>query len=136
MKKIILLGVAILGIFNFAIITNVFANDEIETSKTHNTSKISIKEIEQSLEQLSDRGMLIRKIKITSNFCFIGQKLVNGFFPSNCLVILIVRDNNFVIPKGNTEILENDMLYLILEEQALEKINDMFIRVAEETTEN
>lgn len=46
-----------------------------------------------------------------------GDCLMDIPLPDNTLVVMIKRDNNFLIPKGKTRLFENDKLLVISENE-------------------
>jgi amino acid transporter/Trk K+ transport system NAD-binding subunit len=58
---------------------------------------------------------------------------VNGDFirdieiPKGCLIAAIMRDNNFVVPRGNTSIEVDDRVIFIGPDSALKKAHDIFV---------
>ena len=48
--------------------------------------------------------------------------------PEECVIAAIIRDNKFVVPRGDTVIEENDQVYFIGPAAAIRDACDMFIR--------
>lgn len=56
-----------------------------------------------------------------------GKKVRNIDLPIGSLIISIIREGHAVIPKGNTEILENDILLILAESDKIaNKLKDIF----------
>ena len=68
---------------------------------------------------------IISEIKVTDKLLAMGDCLMDIPLPDNTLVVMIKRDNNFLIPKGKTRLLENDKLLVISEnEEELKLVYD------------
>jgi len=56
-----------------------------------------------------------------------GKKIRNIDLPMGSLIISIIREDHAIIPKGNTEILENDILLILAESDKIaNKLKDIF----------
>ncbi len=56
-----------------------------------------------------------------------GKKIRNIDLPIGSLIISIIREDHAIIPKGNTEILENDILLILAESDKIaNKLKDIF----------
>jgi trk system potassium uptake protein TrkA len=56
-----------------------------------------------------------------------GKKIKDIDLPEGSLIISIIREESAVVPKGNSEILENDILLILAEnEKILERLKDIF----------
>ncbi len=56
-----------------------------------------------------------------------GKKLEELDMPDGCLVVSVVRDDNVLIPRGKTRIEENDLLYVLVEnDSVLKKVREIF----------
>jgi trk system potassium uptake protein TrkA len=101
---------------------NHIVNPEIEASRA----------IVQAIERgaVSDvvffeKSMLqMRSLTVSGNSTFDNKSVeeIKGLFPDNFLVAVILRENHFLIPKGNTVVRENDKIYLIATEESFENI--------------
>jgi len=60
---------------------------------------------------------IISELEITEQMLINGNKMMDLSLPLNTLVVLIKRDNNFFIPKGNTLLEVNDKLMVITDNQ-------------------
>jgi trk system potassium uptake protein TrkA len=68
-----------------------------------------------------------------------GKKVKDIDLPAGSLIISIIREDSAVIPKGNSEIMEDDILLILAEtEKILEKLKDIFgeLKKARRTKEN
>lgn len=81
-----------------------------------------------SLEFLStgkSRSEIIR-IPITDSSKVIGKEIHTLDLPENMLITAIIRDDDIVTPKGNTEIRMGDLLYLIVPRKRKQLLKDIF----------
>ncbi len=68
---------------------------------------------------------IISEITVTDNLLSMGDCLMDIPLPDNTLVVMVKRDNNFLIPKGKTRLYENDKLLVITEdEEELKRVYD------------
>jgi trk system potassium uptake protein TrkA len=58
----------------------------------------------------------------SSPFCNKSIEEIKNFVPDHFLVAVILRENHFLIPKGDTVVRENDKIYLIATEESFERI--------------
>lgn len=62
----------------------------------------------EGLTELPD--VSLKEITITADHRWCGKKLSHDQISNNALVIMVKRDNEIVIPNGNTTLLENDVV--------------------------
>lgn len=56
-----------------------------------------------------------------------GKKIKDINLPAASLIISVIRENHAIVPKGNTQILENDILLILAEsEKVANKLKDIF----------
>ncbi|SDH83052.1 potassium/proton antiporter, CPA1 family [Alteribacillus persepolensis] len=67
----------------------------------------------------------IIEFKTDENTPIVGQKLQDIEFPDSVLVSAIVRDENLVTPYGETEIKEDDFLYILVSRKEKNKLRKM-----------
>ena len=66
-------------------------------------------------------------LKNTSSEEFIGKKLMDVRLPPEVLVVIVDRDNTAFAPKGNTLLLENDILTIIGETSSINLLYDRYV---------
>jgi len=64
----------------------------------------------------------MREIQIAKNSPFAGRSIVDLHLPTELLVILISRNEEFLIPNGGTELKENDRMLILSNETDYEKV--------------
>jgi trk system potassium uptake protein TrkA len=72
-----------------------------------------------------EKSMLqMRSLTVSANSMFDNRSVeeIKGLVADNFLVAVILRENHFLIPKGDTVVRENDKLYLIAAEDSFENI--------------
>lgn len=57
------------------------------------------------------------ELVVAENFLSNGKKLMDTPMPENTLVVMVKRDGRYFIPKGNTELMVNDILLLITDNE-------------------
>ena len=57
----------------------------------------------------------------------INKEIKDLGFPDDCLVALLRRDKQTIIPKGRTQVREGDRLTIIGEKEGLNKIQNMYM---------
>jgi trk system potassium uptake protein TrkA len=75
-----------------------------------------------------ERGSLqMRKVIINPGSELINRSIreIRQGFPREFLVVAIIRDDDYIIPSGNTQIQENDNLYILTTQQAFDRIFEM-----------
>ncbi len=60
-----------------------------------------------------DIKSIVTEIEINSTTLSKGNKVMELEIPEETLVVMINRDNNYFIPKGNTILMEKDKLLII-----------------------
>lgn len=105
---------------------NHIINPEIEAAK----------EIAKSVEHGAMSNIMLfdntdfqmRNLTIHTGSSLIGQTLhqVNEAIDATFLVPILLRDDNHLIPTGNTVFIENDLLYIIAAEEGFNTIFDFF----------
>lgn len=60
---------------------------------------------------------VMEEIPIREGCPAIGQQIVDLHFPSNAIIAMIQRDNNYLIPKGSTYIEPNDRLIVLTDDR-------------------
>ena len=105
---------------------NHIINPEIEAAK----------EIAKSVEHgamsnimlFDNTDLQMRNLTITAGSSLISQTLhqVNEAINATFLVPILLRDDNHLIPNGNTVFLENDLLYIIATDEDFNTIFDFF----------
>ena len=72
-----------------------------------------------------EKSMLqMRSLTVSGNSMFDNKSVeeIKGLVPDNFLVAVILRENHFLIPRGDTVVRENDKIYLIATEESFENI--------------
>jgi trk system potassium uptake protein TrkA len=101
---------------------NHIVNPEIEASRA------IVRAIERGAVSdvvFFEKSMLqMRSLTVSGNSIFDNRTVeeIKGLVPDNFLVAVILRENHFLIPKGDTVVQENDKLYLIATEESFENI--------------
>lgn len=97
-------------------------NPEIEASKVI-TRSIEHGAISDILFFEKTRFQM-RNITITDNSIFNNKALreIKQNLPIDFLIAFILRDNNYIIPSGDTVVQENDNLYIVATQENLEKL--------------
>ncbi len=101
-------------------------NSEIETAKA----------VVQSIEhgamsnvmQFADVNLQMRNLTVTEDSPLVNQSLIElrSNIDADFLVPIIIRDDSYVIPSGETQIKENDLLYLLASRQDFDRIFQVF----------
>lgn len=70
-----------------------------------------------------DVKSIIREIELPPNNPAIGKRIVDLDFPKRAIIAMLKRNNQFITPKGATNLEENDVLIVLCEnEQALKDV--------------
>ncbi|MFA7573299.1 MAG: TrkA C-terminal domain-containing protein [Lutispora sp.] len=89
----------------------------------HKDKKASSYAIE--LISLENPDFEIVEYEVCKDSIVAGKTLSNISFPKDCLVSAIVRNNSIITPRGDTMLLEDDLLFLLVklgDKEVLRKI--------------
>ncbi len=75
-----------------------------------------------NFENTGDEHNQTAEFEVPAGSPFAGKRLVELKLPESALVLLIRRGNNFVVPRGATQVQERDALMLIASEKDLDEI--------------
>ena len=101
---------------------NHIVNPEIEASRA------IIRAIERGAVSeivfFEKSNLQMRSLTVSGSYLFNNKSIeeIKGLFREKFLVAVILRENHFLIPKGDTIVRENDKIYLIATEESLEHI--------------
>ncbi|WMJ22994.1 TrkA family potassium uptake protein [Paludicola sp. MB14-C6] len=85
--------------------------------------------IEKYFKKLNN-NYLVRELQVSKKSEFINKKLWELNLPDSCNMISIFRNNEIIIPQGNTQILQGDRILLLATPEALDYLPKMKISVA------
>lgn len=57
----------------------------------------------------------------------VGKEVIELKFPKNILVVLITRDGQYIVPSGETEILANDKILMLVHKDAMNEVEPLLI---------
>lgn len=60
----------------------------------------------------------LQEIEIPENSIAVGKRIVDLKIPNGAIIAMITRDNNFITPKGNTVLEQNDILLILSEDRS------------------
>ncbi|MBN1767651.1 MAG: amino acid permease [Prolixibacteraceae bacterium] len=75
----------------------------------------------------NERYISVQLSENTVQFEMVGKKLMEITFPSEVLVAIIERDGQAITPKGNTELMKNDILTIIGEPKSISQLIKKYI---------
>lgn len=75
----------------------------------------------------NERYISVQLSENTVQFEMVGKKLMEITFPAEVLVAIIERDGLAITPKGNTELMENDILTIIGEPKSISQLIKKYI---------
>ncbi len=111
---------------------NYIINPEIEAAK----------EIAKSVEHgamsnimlFNNTDLQMRNLTVPAESTLIGQTLhqINQAIDATFLVPILLREDNYLIPSGNTIFVENDLLYIIAAEESFNTIYNFFDKIKQE----
>jgi cell volume regulation protein A len=78
----------------------------------------------------------LTEIIVPKSSHIIDKQIINLNLPEKTLIVLISRDKKFVIPRGDTKILENDILLVLSQKEHIEKTKNIFQRLIDESQTN
>jgi len=74
----------------------------------------------------NDSDSDLTEIVVPKNSHVIGKQIIDLDLPEKTLIVLISRDDQFVIPKGDTKILPDDVLLFLSNKENITKTKDIF----------
>ena len=80
----------------------------------------------QDIELTSDGALTIFEVHKGANAC--GQKIMDLDIPEEVLVVLVERDNAYIIPRGDMAIRDGDRLHILLYPDMFTKVSKIFSR--------
>lgn len=94
-----------------------FIDNWLNASDEHELKKLLLKD---------ERFLTIDVMPGAKNASLIGKKVSELNFPAECLIALLYRDNDIIIPRGGTEIQAGDRLTVIGESEDIEALRQRF----------
>jgi cell volume regulation protein A len=84
----------------------------------------STRTLPQDIELTSDGALTIFEVRAGASAC--GQKIMDLDIPEEVLIVLIERDQAYIIPRGDMTILEGDRLHVLLYPDMYSKVDKIF----------
>jgi amino acid transporter/K+/H+ antiporter YhaU regulatory subunit KhtT len=81
-------------------------------------------EIESGVASLID-------MEVPKNAKVVGQVIQDIDIPDQCVVAALIRDDNFVVPRGRTEILEGDHVVFVGPSEAIQTAHNIFSTISD-----
>ncbi len=82
------------------------------------------RKLPQDIELTSDGALNIFEVKCGAGAC--GQKIMDLDIPEEVLIVLIERDNAYIIPRGDMTILDGDRLHVLLYPDIYSRVEKIF----------
>ena len=79
----------------------------------------------RSIYSVADSDAEIVEFVLTSSSILAGQKVQDIKFPENTLLIAIIRESNFIIPNGLSELKNNDRVIILTRREHMDKLEEM-----------
>ncbi|MCF7926448.1 MAG: TrkA family potassium uptake protein [Candidatus Izimaplasma sp.] len=111
---------------------NVFEQLGIDSalSSTYLVAKIieneSLSNEIYELLNIDNNNVTLSKIELNEESKFIDEQLKNLELPININISCILRNDDIIIPNGNTVLKANDVLYIVTKSETLTELNDIF----------
>ena len=80
----------------------------------------------QDIELTSDGALHIFEVHKGASAC--GQKIMDLGIPEEALIVLVERDNAYIIPRGDMSICDGDRLHVLLYPDMFNKVESIFSR--------
>ena len=104
---------------------------DIPISSTDNIARLLEREVDTSLmKQLItfDRGTTsLTQVELPEGLPFEGKPLSDIKIPNDAVIVSVVRDQEFIIPRGNTVLRAGDKVMLLAKNEALHYVKAMFL---------
>lgn len=99
---------------------------DIVVSATQNLTAIIEREVEtqsiRTVSTLTGGAASVVELTLPKHFVFSGQTLAQIPVPAGCVVVLVIRGQDIVIPNGATALLEGDHVMLAATDEALQDL--------------
>jgi potassium/hydrogen antiporter len=73
-------------------------------------------------EQMADMDSDLVEIVVPPGSSVVDKKILELGLPDAALVVLVSRDDQFIVPRGATTLLDGDRLLLLADEASLEEV--------------
>ena len=67
----------------------------------------------EELIPLNDGKAAVFELTIPENYVYSGKELSDIRLPDNCNIVSITRGDSFIIPRGKTKVMSNDVLLIV-----------------------
>ncbi|MBB6451792.1 cell volume regulation protein A [Salirhabdus euzebyi] len=78
------------------------------------------------LVSIGKANVEIIEVQVGAGHNFINQSLKDVYLPENVVINAIIRANQLIPPRGDTKVLENDIMYILAEKDSIKEIKKMF----------
>ncbi len=99
---------------------------DIPISSTDNIARLVEREIDVShfrrLISLNRGEASINELVLPDDSILHGKRLMELQLPSECVIVSITRDGNFIIPRGNTQLMANDKIIFVSQNTVLHDV--------------
>ena len=114
-------------------------NEELFVSLGVDATVSSTKTIASLIEEKIDAGMTIPilafkeggveifKSELSKDSSLIGKKISKLKLPEECIIIAILRENQVIIPRGDTVFLKGDIVFVLIKKEKKEAFRRLFL---------
>lgn len=99
---------------------------DIAISSTDNIIKLLEREVDnrriKELIPLSDGKAAVFEIKLPDNYVYEGREIMNVTLPESCNIISITRGEDFIVARGKTQLMSNDVLLIVSATTVVEEV--------------
>jgi len=74
-----------------------------------------------------DHEMQMIELTIPEYSKSVGKEVIELKFPKNILLVLITRDTKYIVPSGETIILANDKILMLVHKDSLSEVEPLLI---------
>lgn len=112
---------------------------DITISSTDNIARLLEHEVDATafkrIADINQGQAAILEVTLPDNYKLHGKKLQEIKLPNNAVIVLISRDGNTIIPRGDTELLSGDMVMLMSKNEAIHSIKS-YLKLTEDNKPN
>ncbi|MBO9539410.1 hypothetical protein J7643_02320 [bacterium] len=83
-----------------------------------------------TLQSLSHTGLKLVSIKLSPMSEAAGKHVPELALPRNCVLVLLIRDDAVLYPRGDTQLKPWDQLFAVVDERAEGELRDALTRLA------
>lgn len=99
---------------------------DIAISSTDNIIMLLEREVDnrriKELIPLNDGKAAVFEIRLPENYVYSGREIMSVSLPESCNIISITRGDDFIVPRGKTQLMSSDVLLIVSATSVVEEV--------------